>query len=103
MRAWRDADQLARCDVYRNFLLTVVVLAFVVIGAAGMWLHRYEYLFDARGDFVLRADRLRGEMCWLPVNRDEYDAMKDALAIPVCQSYLDAQVAELMRRARARQ
>ena len=69
----------------REVLLTVLCTAVLAVGAAFIWMQRYQYVLAERNAFVLRIDRVTGSICWIPFDgKLMADRVADYLWLPQC-------------------
>jgi predicted aconitase with swiveling domain len=61
----------------------VVAIAAVALGALALYQHRFEY--HERAGFLLRVNRITGEICAVPVSKGSDVEVQYLLVVPACQ------------------
>ena len=66
-----------------KFLLTIGCAAALLLGLQFLRIARYEYI-EMPGQYLLRIDRLRGQVCWISTGTESASVLRLTLSINEC-------------------
>jgi hypothetical protein len=67
-----------------RILLGFALCVLLVVAVQFLRIARYEYMLSPSEGYLLRIDRLRGQVCWIPIPSAASQTLPEVLSIEPC-------------------